>query len=58
MLWQASQVLPMYPNMEVCFADVIVVPLKAVKTVVEWQSSQGVAAVGICTGERIASFGV
>jgi hypothetical protein len=48
----------MNANINVCFAEVIVVPLKLVKTPAVWQSSQGVALVGICTGERTALFGV
>ena len=58
-MWQASQVLPMTANIEVCFAEVMVVPLKAVNTAFEWQSSQGVVLVGMCTGDRPeAAFGV
>ncbi len=48
----------MTANIEVCFAEVIVVPLNAVNTVAVWQSSQGVVLVGMCTGESTASFGV
>ena len=57
-MWQASQVLPITANINVCFADDMLVPLKAVNTVVPWQSSHGVLAVGICTGESTADLGV
>ena len=44
--WQASQVLPITANISVCLADVMVVPLNAVK-LIAWQSSQGVAPEGM-----------
>lgn len=58
MLWQGSQLLAITVNIEVCLAEVIVVPLKAVNTVAVWQSSHGVVLVGMCTGDSSASFGV
>jgi hypothetical protein len=36
----------------------MVVPLKAVKVLFEWQLSQAVVAVGMCTGVSTADLGV
>ena len=49
----------MTANMAVCFAELMVVPLNAVKFVVEWHDSHAVVLVGMCTGDSPeAGFGV
>jgi hypothetical protein len=50
----------MTANMDVCLAEVIVVPEKppTAKDVVEWQASHAVDEVGMCTGESTAVLGV
>ena len=58
-MWHASHLLPMTANIAVCLAEVMVVPLNEVKVAFEWQLSQPVVLVGMCTGESPeAGFGV